>query len=213
MKQQSTSILRAAAIILLACVLVIPTFAQGVSAGPGSAPFAGSGFGPGPGVAPGTCPLCPGVSTEPATAAEIQWLKFMREEEKLARDVYRFLYQKWNISVFDRIAASEERHFQTVGTLLTRYRIDDPAAQDVPGVFADQRLTALYAELTAKGAASLKDALEVGITIEKVDIDDLSKALLETTKWDLKRAYANLSAASLTHLDTFESYLEIALAQ
>jgi hypothetical protein len=79
-------------------------------------------------------------------------------------------------------------------------------------VFTDQRLAAMYAELTAKGAASMKDALEVGVMIEKADIDDLSKAVLETAKWDMKRVYANLSAASFSHLDAFESYLEILAA-
>ena len=109
---------------------------------------------------------------QPATADEIKWLKFMREEEKLARDVYRFLYERWNFSVFDRIAGSEQRHFATVGTLLTRYSVPDPAS-DVPGVFADERLAVLYAELTTKGATSLRDAIEVGIIIEKQDIGDL----------------------------------------
>lgn len=196
MTLQRTSNLRTAALILLACALAIPSFAQG--------------FGPGPGGAGGTCPSCPAV--EPATAAEIQWLKFMREEEKLARDVYQFLYKKWQLAVFDRIAASEEQHFQTVGALLVRYKIEDPVTADTSGVFTDQRLAAMYAELTAKGAASMKDALEVGVMIEKADIDDLSKAVLETAKWDMKRVYANLSAASFSHLDAFESYLEILAA-
>lgn len=145
-----------------------------------------------------------------ATELEAHELRFMREEEKLARDVYRALYEKWNLSVFDRIARSEEAHFTAVGRLLTRYGIDDPARNDVPGVFQNAELSALYAELMAKGMTSAKDALEVGLAIEKADIEDLEKALANTTKLDIKRVYSNLLSASLDHLEAFETNLEAA---
>ena len=179
-----TTPLRAATFVALALFVALPAYSQ---------------RGPGDGRTP--------VVVQPATADEIKWLKFMREEEKLARDVYRFLYERWNFSVFDRIAGSEQQHFANVGTLLTRYKVPDPAS-DVPGVFADERLAVLYAELTTKGAASLRNAIEVGIIIEKQDIGDL-EAALQTTKLDIKRVYTNLMVASFNHLDAFETGLEI----
>ncbi len=143
------------------------------------------------------------------TAEEIESLTFMREEEKLARDVYQYLYERWGSTVFDRIADSEEQHFASVGRLLVRYGIADPAAGNAPGVFVSGKLSTLYAELTAKGAMSLRDALNVGVTIEKVDIADLEVALPKATKFDIKRVYSNLMEASFQHLDTFESTLQI----
>lgn len=148
--------------------------------------------------------------TQPITAAEADALVFMREEEKLARDVYRALYEQWKLSVFDRIAASEETHFDTIGTLLARYGIDDPAKNDVPGVFVNSELTTLYAELTAKAKLSANDALEVGVLIEKTDIEDLETALAGTTKLDLKRVFTNLLNGSLNHQEAFETNLEAA---
>ncbi|MEZ5403686.1 MAG: DUF2202 domain-containing protein [Bryobacteraceae bacterium] len=162
----------------------------------------GPGRGPGSGAGARTP-----IVVEPATAEEVQMLTFMREEEKLARDVYRFLSEKWGHSVFDRIADSEQQHFVSVGTLIVRYGVQDPAATDTPGVFQDAKLASLYAELTAKGAASLKDAFEVGILIEKTDIADLEKAVA-TTKLDIKRVYTNLMNASFNHLEAFETCLE-----
>jgi hypothetical protein len=170
-----------------------------------------TGFGPGNGNGRGPQQNQP-VVVVPATSEEIASLSFMREEEKLARDVYRFLFEKWNYAEFDRIAAAEQQHFANIGNLLTRYSIPDPAANDIPGVFADPKLTALYAELTAKGANSLKDALEVGVIIEKADIDDLSAAIETATKYDIKRVYTNLMQASFNHLDAFESALELLAA-
>lgn len=35
---------------------------------------------------------------------------YMREEEKLARDVYEFLYAKWNVNTFGNIRRSEQTH-------------------------------------------------------------------------------------------------------
>lgn len=147
----------------------------------------------------------------PPSAAEIAALQFMREEEKLARDVYRFLFERWNYSTFERIAASEQQHFEAIGNLLTRHNIPDPAAADLPGVFANPDLATLYAELTAKGAISLKDALEVGVAIETVDIADLETAL-PGARFDIKRVFTNLMNASLNHLEAFESCLALLTA-
>jgi hypothetical protein len=151
------------------------------------------------------------VAVQPATPEEIKSLTYMREEEKLARDVYRFLFERWNVAAFDRIAASEQQHFASIGTLLTRYNIPDPAATDTPGVFADPQLTTLYADMTAKGAISLKDAIEVGVIIEKQDIADLTTAN-QTTKLDIKRVFTNLMQASFSHLEAFEANLEMVCA-
>lgn len=151
------------------------------------------GFGPGPGTA-----------VVAVTAAETQWLTFAREEEKLARDVYLVLYAKWGTAVFDNIAVSEQRHFDTIGNLLTRYGITDPASA-TPGVFKNAELATLYNELVAKGSVSLQEALAVGVIIEKKDIADLESALRATTKADLKRVFTNLMNASYNHLEAFEA--------
>lgn len=153
------------------------------------------------------------VAPLPPTADEIRVLTFMREEEKLARDVYRFLYDQWGISAFDRIAQSEQRHFDSIGALLARYQIADPAAATAPGVYANEAFTKMYAELTAKGSLSLKDALEVGVLIEKTDIDDLEKALPATAKFDIKQVFTNLMLGSFNHLEAFEFNLELLSVQ
>lgn len=150
-------------------------------------------------------------TTLPLTPDEVTWLKFMREEEKLARDVYRALYEKWNIRVFDNISRSESRHFAAVGVLLSRYEIADPADGLGPGVYSNPELTTLHTGLLQKGLLSLKDALEVGVLIEKHDIDDLEAALAKTERSDIKTVYANLLAGSLNHLESFENLLEIML--
>ena len=175
----------AAALLLAAVVLAFtaPAMAQYQPAGPGY-----------------------GITTivQPLTAEELKSMQFMREEEKLARDVYRALFEKWNLIAFRNISASEETHFVAIGTLLTRYGAVDPA-QSSAGVYTDPALNALHGQLLAKGMQSAQDALEVGILIEKKDITDLESALNTTAKFDIKRVYNNLMNGSYNHLDAFET--------
>jgi hypothetical protein len=148
------------------------------------------------------------TALQPLTAAEALRLAFMREEEKLARDVYQELYKKWNLTVFKNISESEQAHFDAIGTLLTRYGAQDPA-QATPGVFSDPTLISLYNDMIAKGMQSAQDALEVGALIETRDIADLETALQGTAKLDLKRVYTNLLNASFNHLEAFQTMCEL----
>ena len=119
-----------------------------------------------------------GITTIPASDlndAEKASLLFMREEEKLARDVYNALYAVWGQPTFQNIAASEQAHMDEVKLLLDRYGLTDPALD--PGKFTDANLQALYDQLVAQGSVSLADALKVGAAIEEIDktIDHLQK--------------------------------------
>ena len=52
------------------------------------------------------------------STTEAEALVFMREEEKLARDVYQLLYAQWGQKVFSNIAVSEQQHMDAVALLL-----------------------------------------------------------------------------------------------
>jgi hypothetical protein len=137
------------------------------------------------------------------TDAEKYWLTYMREEEKLARDVYLFLYDKWHSRIFNNISISEQRHMDAIKTLLDRYAIPDPAAGNGQGEFTNPELQAQYDELIQQGSVSLVDALEVGVLIEETDIDDLNEAIASTTRKSIKTVYSNLLRGSLNHLKAF----------
>ena len=141
------------------------------------------------------------------TDAEKYWLTYLREEEKLARDVYLYLYDIWGSRIFKNISMSEQTHLDAIKTLLERYGIEDPAADKGPGVFANQDLQSLYNELIKDGSVSLVDALEVGVFIEETDIDDLNAGIASTTHKDLKTVYSNLLQGSFSHLEAFKSNL------
>ena len=65
----------------------------------------------------------------------------------------------------------------------------------------------LYDDLVAKGSASRAAAVQVGISIETMDIADLEAAIAQTDEAQLDRAYGNLLAGSQRHLQAFERNL------
>jgi hypothetical protein len=146
------------------------------------------------------------AASAPLSAQEAETLKFMREEEKLARDVYRTLYNRWGIRLFTNISSSEQQHMDTLAGMLSRYGIPDPVASDSTGSFTNPALASLYNQLVTRGEKSASEAIEVGIAIEELDIADLRKAIDESTHADLDQAYERLLNGSFNHLSAFSSY-------
>jgi hypothetical protein len=147
------------------------------------------------------------AQTATLTDAEKNWLTYMREEEKLAHDVYEVFYTRWGLPIFSNIANSEQRHMDAIKTLLDRYGLADPAAGKPIGKFLNQDLQELYDELVDRGESSVVEALKVGVDIEETDMDDLSQALAAAKRKDIKTVYSNLYQGSLNHLKAFVSTL------
>ncbi len=138
------------------------------------------------------------------TDEEVKSLVQMREEEKLARDVYLTLADKWNLPVFSNIAKSEQTHTDAIKALLDRYGIEDPVKDDAVGVFTSDKLQKLYNDLVEEGSKSLMDALKVGATVEDLDIKDLEEFLkIVEGNDDIKIVYQNLMKGSRNHLRAF----------
>ncbi len=137
------------------------------------------------------------------SAEEIAGIKFMLEEEKLARDVYKKLFEKWGQQTFNNISQSEETHIRAVRNLAQKYGIDTGFYNDEVGKFTDEVLSGLYNDLVAKGESSLPEALNVGALIEEIDIVDLEEYLKQTNNEDIALVYENLIRGSRNHLRSF----------
>jgi hypothetical protein len=130
----------------------------------------------GPGNGRGQAGLSTVVASLPAqdlSAEEEIGLTKMREEEKLARDVYQVLYEKWGAQVFGNITQSEQRHMDAIKALLDKYNLPDPVTDPSVGAFTSPEMQELYEKLVAQGEQSLVEALKVGATIEDLDLYDL----------------------------------------
>lgn len=142
------------------------------------------------------------------TADETAGLLFMREEEKMARDVYTYFNEKYQLPVFKNIAKSESAHLAAVYNLITSFGITDNSTND-PGVFTNENLRDLYQKLIAMGDVSVVEALKVGVLIEQTDIADLESELAITQNASVKTVYSHLLAASNIHLKAFTWNLSV----
>jgi hypothetical protein len=148
------------------------------------------------------------VTTDDLSADEIAGLLFMREEEKLAHDVYVALDARWGALVFNNIVPSEAQHTEAVRQLILSHGLPDPAATTPPGVFVNSDLQQLYDALVALGQPSLIDALKVGCLIEEKDIIDIEEKKQQVLdEPDIVRVYDNLLCGSRNHLRAFNQAL------
>ena len=182
--------------VTLAAVTLFSALVAGIPAGSEGAPLGGKTYGE---------YYVKSLPKQNLTRQEIEDLIHMREEEKLARDVYLTLSKRYRLPVFRNIARSEERHMKMVGLLLKKYNIPDPVAEtgDRIGVFKSPELQKLYNELVQRGSKSLIDALKVGATIEDLDIKDLEEALARTDNEDIRTVSQNLMKGSRNHMRAF----------
>jgi hypothetical protein len=164
----------------------------------------GMGFGSGQGYGDGTCMGLSGTAEQGTlTEAQKATLASMAQEEKLAHDLYVAFAARYDAAVFDHIAMAETHHLTAVRTLLQRYGVSDPTANQAPGKFTDPAVQANYDKLLAQGEKSRSAALSVGQQVERADIAALKAAADGLTADDVEQVYARLLAASERHLAAF----------
>ncbi len=140
------------------------------------------------------------------TDAEVESILFMKQEEKLAHDVYTALYVQWGQPIFSNIAQSEAQHIAAVDSLIETFSLADETPVE-PGKFSISVLQTLYDDLVARGESSLIDALLVGEFIEITDINDLTKAIEASSDPLVINVFSNLRRGSENHLGAFSSKL------
>ncbi len=143
--------------------------------------------------------------------AEKEALAYMREEEKLARDVYDSMFRKWDVNPFGNIRQSERVHMDRMKTLLDTYKLTDPVTvnKDLAGTFSNPVLQKLYDTLVRSGTNSLIDALKAGARIEELDIADLDERLAQTKNTAIITQFNYLKMGSENHLRAFTRRLRM----
>jgi hypothetical protein len=147
-----------------------------------------------------------GIGTSAASASEglsDKQLVALYEEERLAGDVYVVLGAGYDVQIFDKIGAAEDRHQASVATLLQARGYDIGSLPTAPGDYATDGYDELYTDFVAAGSTSLDDAFGVGVTIEQTDISDLKDLLTQTDDPAETQVLTALLNGSTHHLDAF----------
>ncbi len=173
------------------------------------------------------------VTDSPLDINEASHLTFMREEEKLARDVYLSFADMYpEQQVFARIATrSEQTHTDVMRDRLAEYNLPDPnpATNDLPdslGQFSGEEwgwyFEEKYDALVAMGAENELQALYAGALIEELDMHDITDCpavmveagyndpcgLHYTDEDGLINAYRSLIDGSESHLRAYVGQIE-----
>jgi hypothetical protein len=135
--------------------------------------------------------------------AQVEQLIRMREEEKLAHDVYVTLAQTSGLQIFNNIANAESQHMRAVEQLVSRYSPAIAGPQLPVGSFSNPQFQSLYKSLVASGSTSPFAAATVGAKIEEMDIKDLQTMLSQNLPQDISRVLEHLQKASGNHLRAF----------
>lgn len=197
-------------VLTFATILMLGIGSIGLAQGNGSGngPGNGPGYGHGHGQGNGSCQ---GALTErfdllapeELDDGEIAAILYLKEEEKLARDVYATLALDYDTPIFTNIARSESRHMSLVDLLIGRYQLPDPVQDNSIGVFTNPEIGALYTSLVTQGRQSLVDGLTVGATIEDMDLADLDDLIDTSDNLDIALIAHNLAKGSRNHLRAF----------
>jgi hypothetical protein len=145
----------------------------------------------------------------PLNTREAETLVLLREDEKLARDVYRALYTYWRQPSWLEAMQQRQARMDRIARLLKQYELPDPLPDNRPGSFPSPELAELYAQLVKRGAQSYVDAFDVGIQIEQLDIADLQAAILESRHETLDQSYQVLLESSRYTLDQMSHMRQI----
>jgi hypothetical protein len=158
-------------------------------------------------------------------------LMFMREEEKLARDVYLTLGTMYpDSAIFGNIDDSEQKHTTAVKSMIEKYGYEDPNTNDNVGVFTGEDFgwyfTEKYNQLVERASISELEALYVGAFIEELDMMDINQCpqvIVETDNGiddveqcgkvytdnaDIQRLYSSLLDGSDSHLEGYVMNIE-----
>ena len=112
--------------------------------------------------------------------------------------------------IFGNISESEQRHMDAVRSLIEKYGLVDPVANDEVGEFTNTDFAEFYKKLVEDEEINYCDALQVGIDIEVLDIEDIENALNDenVVARDVTRVFSNLLNGSYNHLNAFTSRYE-----
>ena len=158
-------------------------------------------------------------------------LYFMREEEKLARDVYQTLGTMYpDSAIFGNIDDSEQQHMTAVKAMIEKYGYEDPNTNDNVGAYTGEDFgwyfTEKYNQLVERASISELEALYVGALIEELDMMDINQCpqvIVETDNGindvtecgkvytdnaDIQRLYSSLLDGSDSHLEGYVKNIE-----
>ncbi|MFA5358953.1 MAG: DUF2202 domain-containing protein [Patescibacteria group bacterium] len=128
-------------------------------------------------------------------------LVYLAGEEKMLRDFFAKMAEKYREKPFGYLATAESGHVAAVKILLEKYELADQAGMDLPtGEFADKKIKEFFDKQTVAGEASGEAALVAGLEMIEFNIKDIEQFTFSTARPDLRQSYNLLAQVARNHL-------------
>lgn len=137
-----------------------------------------------------------GISTDEQKA-----LVQIFEQEKLARDVYSQIGEKFGIKILKNAAIGKQKQMSLILDFMTLNQVA-VAFDDAQGVFKSPELRENYSAFLTEGLGSLNNAFRVGAKMEDYNIYHIDKILATQTTGKLVLLLSKLSCSAGNELKT-----------
>ncbi len=144
------------------------------------------------------------------TEEEKSSVQSMMEYEKMVRDVYAIMYEKWQTQAFENLGKKASAAMAAIKLLLDRYNLENPVKDATKvGDFKNVTLQKMLNAMVSKGDKSLKDALEACAEAEEMNMAKIENALKTCDSADLKLVYETLLNETIQMLKSIVYTLSI----
>ena len=141
-----------------------------------------------------------GYSTDIKNDKEL-FLK-LYQEEKLAYDLYGEFYERWSLSVFNKVQQREAKHVWCVERIMDNYGFDYNTNTNA-GSYPDRDIQKIYDDLTVKGCISDLAALEAAAYIKEKHISQLRERIRYQEDEYIVKVIFLMEKAAQSHLRAF----------
>jgi hypothetical protein len=139
----------------------------------------------------------------------MEGLIFLRNGERLARDVARALMDYYGSHPFFGQSEAERSHGEAIGQLMTRYALYDSVSTQLPGEFSDPYWQSEYDFYLSQAELGYIDALLVSVEIQEAALVDLRYwNSLSETDYVVVEVIRALLLATRNHLRLLNNELE-----
>lgn len=145
---------------------------------------------------------------EELSEQEVEDIRYMRQEESLANDVYDRFYEEYGVRAFGNIKFSEQTHADVFEDLIEKYGLED-SYNESTNSFESQEVIDLRDKLVERGMEGEIEALKVAAEIEDQNVAHLREKLNNAENEGLQEIYSDLLKDSKRHLTAFDRQLDM----
>ncbi len=154
------------------------------------------------------------VFNETLSPREIDDMNYLIENEKLLRDYFNVMYNKYNLSLFQNVAKSEQSHLNFLAVKFLRYDLKNPTEEKPAGEYVNPELQQTYDIMIAKGETNIYAALLAGSSKVKEDVEDIPLMIDQFEgNADIVLIFSNILIESQKNREVLEQELKVQYQQ